>query len=281
MNDTDRYEQIASIPLVQESYYHDQSIPGILDYMRKRYIDPIKNHLDTSNLTLVDCGAGYGWLSFSYLMNGGGQAILCDISSKRLDAAREISAILGLEERCEFLCAPMQDLEFADRSVDIFVSVETLEHVGNEHIDTCLQMMASATSKLVILTTPNKLFPVVVHDTRVPFAHWLPPSLRKRYVRLFGKVDKVGNDFVSPWRLGPIRRHFQPVSTVLTFPSVSAWEASYPYVSPYGRGNRWRTRPPVWLKLLYATLALFLGQHSYVLSPNLCRIWLRKDKSLS
>jgi hypothetical protein len=275
MND---WERIADIAHFRQSSYGDLDVPQTLDYMRKRYIDPIKHHVDISDLTLMDCGAGYGWLSFSYLLNGGRQAILCDVDSKRLEAAGEIAAILAVDERCKFICSPMQELELADRSVDIFASVETLEHVRKENIDACVRLMAAATRKLIILTTPNKLFPLVMHDTKVPFAHWLPPNLRKRYVRLFGRVDRVGNDFVSPWRLAPIRQHFRPVSTVLTFPSTAAWESSYPYQSPYGKGDRWRERPPGWLKTAYALLALVLGRHSYILAPNLCRIWLRKEQ---
>jgi len=272
-------DKIASISHFQESQYSDLDVQQTLDYMRKRYVDPIKAYLDITDLALVDCAAGYGWLTFSYLMNGGGRAILCDIDCRRLDAARQIAVILGLDERCKFICSPMQDIKLPDQSVDIFVSVETLEHVGAENIDACIRLMACATRRLIVLTTPNKLFPVVLHDTQIPFAHWLPLRLRNYYVRFFGQVDRAGNYFVSPWRLGPIRRHFRPVSTVLTFPSLKDWEASYPFQSPYGIKDRWRARPPTVLKIVYALLSFFLGPHSYILSPNLCRVWFRRSES--
>jgi 2-polyprenyl-3-methyl-5-hydroxy-6-metoxy-1,4-benzoquinol methylase len=276
--DTDTLKRIASVPHFQRSPYHDLDIDTTLDYMLKRYIEPMKSYVDIARLTLCDCGAGYGWLSFAYLINGGWRAILCDIDCDRLDAAQQIAAILGLEERCTFICSPMQDIQLPDRSVDIFASVETLEHVGDQNIDACVELMASATRRLIVLTTPNKLFPIVMHDTRVPFAHWWPPEIRKHYVRLFGKVDGVGNDFVWPWRLRPIKRYFKPVSTVLTFPSVEAWEASYPFQSPYGIKDRWRTHPPLALKIGYTLLSKLLRHHSYMLSPNLCRVWIRKEE---
>jgi 2-polyprenyl-3-methyl-5-hydroxy-6-metoxy-1,4-benzoquinol methylase len=276
--DESAVEKIASVPHFQESMYSDLSIPHTLEYMRKRYIDPIKSYLDITDLTLADCGAGYGWLSFAFLINGGSRAILYDIDCRRLDAAYQIAVILGLAERCEFICSAMQDIQLPDRSVDIFASVETLEHVGDQNIDACIRLLASATNKMIVLTTPNKLFPIVFHDTRIPFAHWLPPRLRKHYVCLFGKVDRGRNDFVSPWRLGPIRRHFKPVSSVLTFPSIRSWEVSYPFQSPYGKGDRWRTRPPAILKMAYGLSASLLRQNSYYLSPNLCRIWVRKGQ---
>jgi SAM-dependent methyltransferase len=274
----DALASIASVGHFQDSQYRNLDIVLTLDYERIRYIDPIRAHIDVTGQTLFDCGAGYGWLSFAYLLSGGGRAILCDIDCRRLAAASEIATILGLHERCRFICKPMQDLSLEEDSVDVFASVETLEHVGDSHVDRCIDLIAAATRKLVVLTTPNKLFPVVVHDTRIPFAHWLPQEHRKRYVQLFGRVDRSSNDFVSPWRLGPIRRKFRPVSAVLTFPTYRSWEASYPFQSPYGTGDRWRDRPPVWLKATYRLTALLLKQHAYIFSPNLCRIWLRKGQ---
>ena len=40
-------------------------------------------------------------------------------------------------------------------------------------------------ARRVFLTTPNRFFPLEVH-TLLPFAHWLPPSLRERAVRARG-----------------------------------------------------------------------------------------------
>ncbi|MGD9048956.1 MAG: class I SAM-dependent methyltransferase [Anaerolineae bacterium] len=268
---------IRNVPYYRESMYSDLDIAQTIEYMRKRFVAPMQNQTDISALGLVDCAAGFGWLSFSYLFSGGRRAILCDIDHERLEAAREIARILELDQRCEFICSPMNKLDFDPQSVGIFASIETLEHVGNQNIDECIQVMASATKRLIVLTTPNKLFPVIRHDTKIPFAHWLPKDLRRRYVRLFGKQDRAGNDFVSPLRLQPLRAQFQPVSTVLTFPSVAAWEASYPYHSPYGTKDRLRARPPVWLKAWYMLLATVLREQAYLLSPNLCSIWARKD----
>jgi SAM-dependent methyltransferase len=274
----DVLDQIAAVPHFRRSPYANLDVPLTLEYARKRFIVPIQHHLAIKDRTLLDCGAGYGWLSFAYLLNGGSRAVLCDLDGERLAAARDIAGLLGLEQRCQFVSCPMQELQLAPRSVDVFASIETLEHVGRENIDDCLQIMASASRELILLTTPNKLFPVIMHDTRVPFAHWLPPEARRRYVRIFGRVDRAGNAFVAPWRLATIRRHFRPVSVVLTFPSVQAWEASYPFQSPYGLGDRWRERPPVWLKAWYSLVAALLHEHAYLLSPNLCSIWRRKEK---
>jgi hypothetical protein len=270
-------EAIHNVPYYRESMYSDLDIAQTIEYMRKRFVIPMQNHADISELCLVDCAAGFGWLSFSYLLYGGQRAILCDMDCKRLEAAREMARILEINHRCEFICRPMNLLEFDPQSVGIFASIETLEHVGNQHIDECIRVMVGATKRLIILTTPNKLFPVIRHDTKIPFAHWLPKDLRRRYVRLFGRHDRAGNDFVSPLRLKPLRTHFKPVSTVLTFPSLAAWEASYPYHSPYGTKDRLRARPPVWLKAWYMLLAALLREHAYLLSPNLCSIWARKD----
>lgn len=276
MDQQQLYERVAAVTHLQKSIYSTLDVGQTLDYMRKRYIQPMQEHVDITALNLVDCGAGYGWLAFAFLLHGGRHALLVDVDCGRLEAAREIASILGIANRCEFTCCPMQELSLTEDSAGIFATVETLEHVGEENIDACIELVAQAARRMVILTTPNKFFPIIIHDTKVPLAHWFPPGLRKHYVRLFGKKDEAGNQFVSPLRLGRLRSKFRPVSRVLTFTSYDDWLASYPFQSPYGRGNRWRERPPLSLKLLYRSLSLVFGRHAYAFSPNLCRLWLRK-----
>ena len=41
-------------------------------------------------------------------------------------------------------------------------------------------------SHLVVLTTPNKYFPIEFH-TLTPFLHWLPKRIFRTYLRITGK----------------------------------------------------------------------------------------------
>lgn len=268
---------ISSIEHLTKTEYFDLDFQKTLQYIIKRYIIPITPLIDISNSSLVDCGSGYGWLAFGYLLSGGKHATLCDIDEPRLEAAKEISKILGVFERCSFVSGPMESLVFRKNEFDIFACIETLEHVGEANIDTCIDLIANSTKEIAILTTPNKFFPLVLHDNKVPLSHWLPSKNRNFYTNLFGIKNKHHNDFVSPLRLTPIRKKFKPFSKTLTFSSYSEWKNSYPFYSPYNSSNRWKEKPPFILKVLYFSLTFLFGIMAYYFYPNLCRVWIKRS----
>lgn len=268
--------KIASITDLKDSLYADLDIEKTLQYIFKRYIEPIKDYISIEDSTLADCGSGYGWLAFGFLLSGGKHATLCDIDVPRLQAAEKIAEILGVRKQCQFVPGPMESLSFDENKFDIFASIETLEHVGDSNIDKCIDLITRSTRSIVVLTTPNKLFPIVTHDNKVPMSHWIPPKYRGVYTRLFGVDEQYLNDFVGPWRLQGLRKKFRPVSTTLTFSSYEKWKNSYPFYSPYNSSDRWKEQPPFILKMLYWLLDNLFSTKSYLFAPNLCRVWIRK-----
>jgi Methyltransferase domain len=263
-----------------DGIYSDLDVGLTLDYMRRRFVVPMSRHVEIERATLLDCAAGFGWLSFAYLLAGGGRAILADLDAERLAAARDIARNLGLLERCEFRVAAMAEAAGPD-SVDIFASVETLEHVGREHIAASVRGLARAARQAVILTTPNALFPIVAHDTALPFAHWLPAGFRRRYAAMAGRAGgDRGNQFLRPWDLAPLTAKFRPVSTYQTFESLGEFDDFFPHYLPYGPDDcqRRRARPKRGQRLLQIGLASLLGRYSFALAPNLASVWVRRHK---
>jgi 2-polyprenyl-3-methyl-5-hydroxy-6-metoxy-1,4-benzoquinol methylase len=280
MTNHKQYEKINQLlKSYHKSQYSNIDSKKTLSYMKKRYINPVKYHLhDLNNLSVFDCGCGHGWLGFSYILNGASKAILCDVDRNRLNLSKKIAKILKIYNKCEFICKPMEMLDASKYSVDIFTCVETLEHVGESNIDSCIRFICRVTNKLIIITTPNKLFPIVMHDSMVPFAHWFPKNIRKEYVKMFGRIDNDLNDFVSPCQLNTLKIKFAPSSKVLTFPTFDDWEKSYPFESPYNVGNRFKHKAPWFLKYYYKLSQFIFGYNSYMISPNLCSLWIKKTK---
>ena len=73
---------------------------------------------------------------------------------------------------------------FKDNSFDIVHSSATIEHVGNENnqnefIKECLRI----SKKTVIITTPNRYFPIDFH-TKIPFIHFLPKKIHRKLLKL-------------------------------------------------------------------------------------------------
>ncbi len=262
-----------------DGIYRDLDIELTLDYMRRRFVVPLSRHVDIGTSTIMDCAAGFGWLSFAYVLAGGKQAILVELDEQRLDAARAIAARLGVERRCLFVAPRIQDIDFGDDAVDVFASVETLEHVGRGNLRACVSNMARLARQAVMLTAPNFLFPVVAHDTELPVAHWLPAGLRHRYATARGRADMDrGNQFPLPWDLAALLAKFHPVSRYQTFASRAEFDRFYPHYMPYGprHAKRYRTSPRPGQRILQTVLGAALGRYSFTLAPNLASIWLRR-----
>jgi hypothetical protein len=248
----------------------------VIEYYDKFFITPMKNYVDIDEAVLCDCSAGLGWLSFAFLLRGGKAAVLVEPDKVKIHIAREIGDILGVADKCTFLDCYMQDIPLADNSVDIFASIETLEHVGAVNIDKCIRKMNSLTRTLVIVTAPNRLFPIDSHDTRLPFAHWLPRTLRRAYCSAFGKrIDLRLNHYPGPWNVLANLKNFRPISKALVFEDISAWRRAYPLLIPYQNGG-YRSRPPRSQEIVLSLLSAVLGRYSFVATWNLSSMWMAK-----
>ena len=63
---------------------------------------------------------------------------------------------------------------------DLVVSSAVIEHVGNFKNQTNkVRNMIQLSKKYVIITTPNRFFPVEVH-TKLPLIHWLPKKMFRK-----------------------------------------------------------------------------------------------------
>jgi ubiquinone/menaquinone biosynthesis C-methylase UbiE len=282
--DDDTLRAIAAIDYLRDyddGIYRDLDVELTLDYMRRRFVVPLSRHVEIGTASLLDCASGFGWLAFAYLLSGGSHAVLVELDPHRLDAARAIARLLGVERRCSFLGDRLQDIAIASDGIDVFASIETLEHVGRENVRTSLRNMARIARKAVVLTTPNFLFPAVAHDTELPFAHWLPAGLRHRYAAAAGRaaLDR-GNHFLMPWDLAPLAAKFRPVTRYQTFASREEYERFYPHYMPYGpkQPRRWRDAPRSGQRTMQIALARMLGPWSFALAPNLASIWLRRGQ---
>lgn len=77
-------------------------------------------------------------------------------------------------------------LPFKDNQFDIVFSNAVIEHVGDrskqkQFVKECLRV-----GKSIFITTPAKGFPVESH-TLIPFAHYMPISMRNAIYRFFGR----------------------------------------------------------------------------------------------
>ncbi len=282
MIDFHKIQEIKSLPYFQESIYANLDIEGTLDFFIRRYINPLSKHFDISTTTALDCGTGFGWFSIAYLMEGGKSVIAVDLDQDRLNEAKNIADIFSVSNRIEFIAAAIQDIPLVENSVDIFISIETLEHVGKENIKSALLQISDIASRGVLITTPNKFFPVIAHDTRLPFIHWLSPRKRGKYAKLFGRESwDHGNDFVSPSNLRILFEKFEPSSSCLTFADYKSYISHFPFYLPYGsdQQKRFHNRPSLLKAIYYWIVSKILGNYSYWLMPSLSHIFVKNQNT--
>ena len=136
----------------------------------------------------VEVGCGYGRNLVALAATSARTIVGCDPQrSELVRAARERIAPLAEDARRR-VSLVRQDpwkLPFADRSCDLVVLWQVLEHVfrieeKQRVLDECTRVLKDGGHLLV--ETPNQWFPVDYHDNRVPFAHWILPRAGREWL---------------------------------------------------------------------------------------------------
>lgn len=150
------YEQIRKIQNIFIDNKQNIDVKGTIEYFDKVYVRQLSKFTNIDNKTLCDCACGYGWFSFAYLLNGeNNKAIGIDIDMKKIEIAKYISEILELSDRVRFKNANITQLPLNSNSIDIFASIETLEHVGDKG-DQLLRILARKQKKKKALRIYSK-----------------------------------------------------------------------------------------------------------------------------
>lgn len=101
-----------------------------LDEWQKSYLERFNNNFpDVQGKTILDCGAGSGYMSIE-LAKKGARVVACDLTLKGLVRLQKISNDLGLD--IGLICCSAEDLPFKDNSFDYFISNAVLEHLPRE-----------------------------------------------------------------------------------------------------------------------------------------------------
>jgi len=85
-----------------------------------------------------------------------------------------------------FIKADGRNLPFLDKSFDLAFCSAVIEHVGSQPQQIQLLVELIRVSDRVVVTTPNRYFPLEFH-TITPFLHWLPPKIFRAFLRLTGR----------------------------------------------------------------------------------------------
>ncbi len=270
--------EIRAVPHFSGTHYVQWDIGKVLTHFCSRYVDVIACYrpLDTVR-SVVDVGTGYGWLAIAWALATQAEIIAVDMNAERLVAAKEIARILGVDSRIDWRAGALGALPVADGAADVTFCLEVIEHTGREWSH--FADLSRITRDLLVISTPNRQFPWIKHDTRLPMCHWLPKSGRDIYAKAFGRAYLQDNNLF--WSASEIRRglpEFRRVSGFMEFPDYEGYrrasEAADRDLSRLSGVRRLAMEQ-------YYRLAAALGPRSIYVLPNLGSTYRRTTASVS
>ncbi|HEY5218924.1 MAG TPA: hypothetical protein VIJ16_03895 [Gemmatimonadaceae bacterium] len=153
--------------------------------------------------------------------------------------------------------------------------IEVLEHVHAARAAAACDL-ARVTRDLLTVTTPNRHFPVIGHDTALPFCHMLPIPLRDRYAARFNRQRRQeSNLFWSAHELHVCLSDFERVSRFLNFPNYRAYRRANSAES--GQANPLSVPIGVRAKRVFYGVARLAGKYSDFILPNLASTYRRRN----
>jgi len=266
---------IRKIEYLSEGHYGNLNIADTLAFYTDRYVKQILDFSPVDkDMIVADIGTGFGWLCMAFAYATDVKIIAIDQNKERLDAGKLIARILGIEDRIDWRVGGLQDLPLKDGEVDIVYCIEVLEHVYKS--DDAISELCRVSSEFIVLTTPNLWFPVIAHDTQLPFCHWLPVPMRKVSARLCNRTNRENDNlFWSPYTLMKRMHGFQPISNWLHYSSYERFLDTFPYYLPYGTGS-YINKIGTFKKLYYDVVSKF-GLCSHWVVPSLSYVFQRND----
>ena len=186
---------IRAVPHFAHGVYRDMDINGALDFYLRRYVGPLGAFTDLGPQDVVaDIGTGYGWLAIAFALHTPARVVAVDMDEARLDAAKRIAGIIGVAHRIDWRAGRLGELPLADGEARITYCIEVIEHIGRSR--QAVRDLGRVSAEMIVITTPNLYFPVIAHDTGLPFCHWLPLPLRARYAELCGRRERENDNLL-------------------------------------------------------------------------------------
>lgn len=265
----EQLKEIAKVPHFCNSEYRKLDPRDVLSSYYYLYVEPLMR-MGLDLRSVADVGAGYGWLAIAFALTTPLEITAVEYDGNRLIAAQKIAEILGVKERIKWIVASVEDLPLEDRSIDAVYCIEVIEHTGVEH--KYVKELLRTTNDVLVLTTPNLIFPMIHHDTALPFCHWLPIWARNIYASACGRrAMQEGNKFWSPFRLFSEMGEFKRISKFLHFTDYAAYKRADMLIADRNQGLLTRCMK------VYFSVAAVLGKNAVYFLPNLASTYRRRS----
>ena len=271
-------EAILRVPHFGGSHYALWDLNDNLNFYMFHFVEPFLTRPDSSSVGVVaDVGAGYGWLAIAFALRASVRIIAIDVNEPRLVAAQRIAAVLGVADRIEWRAGAAGALPLADREADATYCIEVVEHTGKD--PNVIRDLGRVTRDTLVITSPNRLFPVIHHDTSLPFCHWLPLSMRDLYASVCGRKKRQdGNLFWSPGELMDLLGDFERTSSFFQFADYGAYARAMRALAAERRTKRHLSTAA---RDGYYRLASLAARNAIYVLPNLASTFRRRGARIA
>jgi protein N-terminal methyltransferase len=79
----------------------------------------VQTETNSSGLRVADCGAGIGRISFSLFTEFFAKIDLIEPCPQFIETAKSRAVEMGINDRCEFICQPLQTVSFTETTYDV------------------------------------------------------------------------------------------------------------------------------------------------------------------
>jgi SAM-dependent methyltransferase len=270
----EQQKAILRVPHFGQSHYASWDLNDNLDFYMFHFVEPYLARPEDAGIRVVaDVGAGYGWLAIAFALRTRLRIVAIDVNAPRLVAAERIARILGVADRIDWRVGAAGSLPLGEQEADLTYCIEVVEHTGKD--PGVIRDLGRVTRGALVITSPNRLFPVIGHDTCLPFCHWLPLPMRDLYASLFGrKKYQDGNLFWSPGELAAILADFERISSFFQFADYNEYARAARALAAEQRAPRSRSKAA---RDRYYRLASLAGRSAVYILPNLASTFRRRD----
>lgn len=140
-------------------------------------------------------------------------------------------------------------LPFENAQFDVVVIWQVFEHIFNPDIKKAIIHEAVRVTRpggIIIIETPNQLFPIDHHDTDLPFVHWIfSPETREKLIQKIRKNSWPASRYMT---LGFLNRALQQAPRSVTQVSKVYFQKRYLDIFKNWGGTR------QWAKKIFFTL---------------------------
>jgi SAM-dependent methyltransferase len=226
---------------------------------RKELLPLIKRFTTNPSPEVLEIGCAYGRNLVALSSLPTAHIVGCDIEKAQLAKAeerlkdRDITSVTLVHQTEE------NKLPFADKTFDVIVMWQLLEHILDPHTKKNILQEAVRLLKdqgILIVETPNQLFPIDYHDTNLPLIHWFfPSSWREWFIKKIRHADWPASQYINIFAL---RRWLKGTIGIKRIDQVTTvyFQTAYSDIFKHWGGTRLGTKKIFFI--LYFPFYLFL-----------------------